>query len=174
MRVIGKGQGGVAEHHPTIPRKLADGAYVSGRAEHNRFRFLPPSCINGIAGVGFNSRRKFEAVIPEHLWSSRLHHKSSKTPFELTNVALGSLLPRGVWLGLSQLAVSLVQLASKIAEELFFGVVNYHLQWNAIMTKKQGESLMRITLRLHQVNSHPSKICGKELGTFVPSAIFNV
>ena len=104
----------------------------------------PSMIISGT--VGFNSRRKFEAVVPEHLWSTRLHHKPSKTPFDLTNVALSSLLPRGVWLGLSQLAVSLVQLLSKVPGEVLFGVVNYHCQWNSITTKKQEESLMPITL----------------------------
>ena len=131
MRVTRNGRGGVTEHDPIVPRELADGANVSGRAEHNHFWYLPPSRVNGIAGVRFNRCRKFETVIPEHLRSARLHHKLSAL-FDLVDVPFSSLLPRRVWLGLTQLAVGLIQLPSKVVGELFFGVVDNHRRWYAI------------------------------------------
>ena len=87
--------------------------------------------------MGFNHYCKLEAVVSEHLWSVRLHHKLCKAPFDLKDVLFGSLLPRGVGLSLSKLAVSFVELPSNVTGELFFRVINNHHRWHTVMTKSK-------------------------------------
>ncbi len=87
--------------------------------------------------------------------------------FQFADTTLSGLLPRGVGLSLSSVAICLTQFSFKVTFALLFQAIKYHCRRNTIRMEQEGQSLMSFTLSGHGVGSCPAKGCGVHLSTLI-------
>ena len=71
----------------------------------------------------------------------------------MLDASLRGVHPRGIRLGVGEVAVCLPALLAEHAQALLLGVVNADLRRDSISLEQQRESLMSVRLLLHGVES---------------------
>ena len=87
----------------------------------------------------------------------------------MLDASLRGVHPRGIGLGVGEVAVCLPALLAEHAEALLLGVVHADLRRDSIPLKQQRESLVGVRLLLHGVKSGPSIGGAVDLGILVPA-----
>jgi hypothetical protein len=87
--------------------------------------------------------------------------------FQFADTTLSGLLPRGVGLSLSSVAICLTQFSFKVTFALLFQAAKYHGQRNTVTMELEGQGLMIFTLSGHGVGSCPAKGRGVYLSTLI-------
>ena len=99
---------------PSHTNQFSDVADVSGRTGHDGLRHLAGGHIDVVASAGPHKSFKLQAVSPQGFRGTRADHFARGSPFNLTDAAFSGLLPWGIGLGHSRVAISLLEFSSEV------------------------------------------------------------
>ncbi len=112
-------------------------ADVSGQTGHDGLRHLAGGHIDVVASAGPHKSFKLEAVIPQGFRGTRADHFARGSPFNLADAAFSGLLPWGIGLGHSKVAISLPEFSSEVTQGLLFRAVSDHGGGNSITMEQE-------------------------------------